>query len=139
MDFPPLSQELLLKALGNLDIQVFQDEDGVLGAEFPNAEAKFYLEENFLTVHTVWNQAIMPESQDEALELINAMNGRIPTGKVAPIVVEEAPTIDVRENFFAAHGLSELQLCQVLDAYFQIVFMIFDEFEQRGFAQNAQV
>lgn len=139
MDFPPLTQDLLLKALGNLDIVAAKDENGVLGAGFPNAVTEFYLDENFLTAHTIWNGEIKPDNQESALEMINTFNRQIPTGKVTPIVVEGLPTIDVREHFFAAHGLSEHQLCSVLDAYFQVAFGVFDEFEQRGIAQNTQV
>ena len=60
MDFPRLTQDLLVKALSNLDIAAGHDEDGVLGAAFPNAVAQFYLDDNFLTVHTVWTQASRP-------------------------------------------------------------------------------
>ena len=139
MDFPRLTQDLLVKALSNLDIAAGHDEDGVLGAACPNAVAQFYLDDNFLTVHTVWTQGVAPDHQDDVLEMINTVNRQIPTGKATPIVVEGLPTVDVREHFFAAHGVSEYQLCMMLDAYFQTVFMVFDEFEQRGFAQNARV
>lgn len=139
MEFPRLTQELLLSALSRLGVAAGPDEDGVLGAAFPNAVAQFFLDDNFLTVHTVWTGAVAPEQQDDVLELINTFNREIPTGKVTPIVVEETPTIDVHEHFFAAHGLSEYQLCVLLDAYFQTAFMVLAEFEQRGDAQNAQV
>ncbi|AWB84089.1 YbjN domain-containing protein [Corynebacterium liangguodongii] len=139
MDFPRVTQEVVVGALSNLGVEAGVDEEGVLGAEFPAAVAQFYVDENFLTIHTTWNRSIAPAHQEEALEIINMLNRQIPTGKVAPIVVEGAPTIDVREHFLTAHGASEHQLCMMLDAYFQIAFMVFDDFEQRGFAQNAQV
>ncbi|QPK83436.1 YbjN domain-containing protein [Corynebacterium qintianiae] len=139
MEFPPLSRELLIKALSNLGVTAGPDEDGVLGARFPNAVAQFYLDENFLTAHTIWNEAVAPSSQAEVLELVNTLNQGIPTGKVSPVLVEGAPTIDVHEHFFAAHGLSENQLCMMLDAYLQTAFMVLDQIEQRGAAQSAQV
>lgn len=122
-----ITRESLQAILNKLDIDSAIDDDGLVGAGFLSGETVFIIDDTLVTARTNWYGIIPDHKQQEIEEFINSTNARVPVGKLIPVVMGDGTkTLEFRLHLHQSHPLSDTQLCQILDAYFQLAFHCFD-------------
>lgn len=122
-----ITRESLQAILNKLDIDSAIDDDGLVGAGFPSGETVFIIDDTLVTARTNWYGIVPDQKQQEIEEFINSTNARLPVGKLLPVVMDDGTkTLEFRLHLSQSQPLSDTQLCQILDAYFQLAFHCFD-------------
>ncbi|WP_291314499.1 YbjN domain-containing protein [Corynebacterium sp. UBA2622] len=130
MPLAPITKPRLDEALAQLGLQTGRSDDGDVVAAFENVEVFFILDEAVTTVRAYWLGIVTGEGeQDRLREVVNAFNSEIPLGKVSRVMAPGGMSVEFRHHFLNATGVSDEQLHQMLDLFFQVAFYIIEGVE----------
>lgn len=130
MPLDAVTKSRLDEALARLGLQTGRSDDGDVVVAFENVEVFFILDEGVTTVRAYWLGIVTGDGElDRLREVVNAFNSEIPLGKVSRVMAPGGMSVEFRHHFFGKTGVTDEQLHQMLDLFFQVAFYVIEGVE----------